>query len=104
MPCSKLSVSSATVLGLTLRTSAGMPVPNGNVTVSLKANGRIARFIEELFPLADTKEFTGTLTVSSQTGLIAGTAMGSNPGELTTMSVSPLNQIGADRSIWRAAP
>ena len=61
--------------------------------ISLKANGQTARFIEELFPGADTKQFTGTLTVSSQSGLIAGTAieLGSKPGEFTTMPVSPLN-------------
>jgi hypothetical protein len=87
------SVSSATVLSLTLRNASGSPVPGGNTMIALKANGQIARFIEELFPGADTKDFTGTLTVNSQVGLIAGTAieLGSKPGEFTTMPVSPLN-------------
>ena len=69
-----------------------MRAPGGEATLQLPANGHVARFIEELFPDADTSEFEGTLTVTAKKGTIAGTAIqvGSKPGEFTTLPVTPL--------------
>jgi len=79
-------------LALTLRDFYGIPVPGGQTTLQLPADGQVARFIEELFPNADTSEFKGTLTVVAETGSIAATALqtGSKPGEFTTMPVAVL--------------
>ena len=79
-------------LTLTLRDLNGIPVPQGQATLQLAPDGQVARFIDELFPNADTSEFSGTLTVVAETGLIAATALqtGSKPGEFTTMPVAVL--------------
>jgi hypothetical protein len=86
------SPSAPANLTLTLRDPDGLPVAGGQTTLKLAADGQVARFIEELFPDAETSEFSGTLTVVAETGLIAGTALqtGSKPGELTTMPVAIL--------------
>ncbi|MBI3939281.1 MAG: hypothetical protein HY315_00465 [Acidobacteria bacterium] len=77
---------------LTLRRSNAETVPGGQATLQLKANGHTARFIQELFPGADTAEFEGTLTVTAEGGNVVGTAiqLGSNPGEFTTLPVTAL--------------
>jgi hypothetical protein len=79
-------------LTLTLRNKNGDPVTGGQVTQQLPANGHLAKFIQELFPTADTREFEGTLTVTASGATVAGTAiqLGSKPGEFTTLPVSPL--------------
>ncbi len=55
-------------------------------------NGHLARFIDELFPEADTADFTGTLTVTAVGGTIAATAieLGNQLGQFTTLPVNPL--------------
>jgi hypothetical protein len=40
----------------------------------LSANGHVSRFLEELFPDADLREFQG-LTVTAEGGSIVGTAI-----------------------------
>lgn len=84
--------ASAPSLSLTLRNQGGEPVAEGQAVIDLPANGHLARFIEELFPNADTAEFEGTLTVSAEGGTVAGTAieLGSQPGEFTVLPVTPL--------------
>lgn len=79
-------------LSITLRNAAGAEVPGGQASLTLPANGHVARFIQELFPGADTREFAGTVTVSVSGGRIAATALelGSGPGEFTTLPVTPL--------------
>ncbi|MGW8180142.1 MAG: hypothetical protein ACWGQW_15485 [bacterium] len=83
------AVDSPVTLSLTLRNQDGEPVVDGEATLQLTGYGHIARFIQELFPNADTENFEGTLTVEAQGGTIAGTAiqLGSAPGEFTTLPV-----------------
>ncbi|HEY3131306.1 MAG TPA: S8 family peptidase [Acidobacteriota bacterium] len=86
------SIGSPVSLTLTLRTKSGDMVNGGQVSLTLPANGHLARFIQELFPDADTQEFDGTLTVTAQGGNVAGTAiqLGSKPGQFTTLPVTAL--------------
>jgi hypothetical protein len=86
------SIGSPVALTLTLRTKNGDMVNGGQVPLTLPANGHLARFIQELFPDANTQEFDGTLTVTAQGGNVAGTAiqLGSNPGQFTTLPVTAL--------------
>lgn len=86
------SAGPAVRVTLTLRRSNAETVPGGQTALQLKANGHTAKFIQELFPSADTGEFEGTLTVTAEGGNVVGTAiqLGSNPGEFTTLPVTPL--------------
>ena len=85
-----ISTQAGGTLIMTLRDQGGVVLPNGQIAVQIAARGHIARFIEELFPAADTREFQGTLTVSSDHGPIAGMAiqLGSRAGEFTTLPVT----------------
>jgi len=85
-----ISTQDGGTLIMTLRDQGGVVLPNGQIAVQMAARGHIARFIEELFPAADTREFQGTLTVSSDHGPIAGMAiqLGSRAGEFTTLPVT----------------
>ena len=57
---------------------------------NLAAGGHLARFVEELFPEANTQNFHGTLSVEVTGGKVAATALelGSKPGEFTTLPVT----------------
>jgi len=80
-------------VSLTLRNQQGRPVSGGQLELALRANGHTARFLEELFPNADTGEFLGTVTVTAEGGTIVGTAIqvGLGEGRLTaTLPVTPL--------------
>lgn len=80
-------------LTLSLQDKQGAPVAGGRATVSgVPAGGHLALFINELFPTADTDAFEGTLLVRSSGGRIAATVLelGTNPGEFTTLPVTPL--------------
>lgn len=77
---------------LTLNDKNGEPVPGGSVSiVDLSPLGHQSRFIFELFPEADTEEFLGTLTGTVAGGKVATTALelGVQPGEFTTLPVTP---------------
>ncbi|MBI4457263.1 MAG: hypothetical protein HY644_15395 [Acidobacteria bacterium] len=82
----------AVTLHLVLRNASGQPVAGGTTTIALKAGGHVARFIDELFPSADTNNFEGTLTVTAEGGGIAATAiqLGSQAGQFTTLPVTRL--------------
>jgi len=86
------SVGSTVTLTLTLRGKDGQAVANGVSTITLKENGHVARFVEQLFPEADTSDFEGTLTVTAAGGNIVGTAiqLGAKAGEITTLPVTEL--------------
>jgi hypothetical protein len=88
------SLDTPVTVTLTLRDQNGVPVSGGQTTLQLPSNGHSARFIDELLPNANTREFEGTLTVSSTSGNVIGTAIqtGSGLGELTTLPVTPLRQ------------
>ena len=82
----------AITLNLTLRDSTGAAVQGGEAERNLGDNGHLAKFIDELFPEADTADFTGTLTVTAAGGTIAATAieLGNQPGQFTTLPVNAL--------------
>jgi hypothetical protein len=86
------SIGSPVSVRVTLRNEKGEAVAGGQVTLALRANGHFARFVEQLFPEADTKNFHGTITVSAEGGQIAGTAIqiGGRAGQFTTLPVTEL--------------
>lgn len=80
-------------LTLTLRQNSGVTVAAGTATIrDLPAGGHIARFLEELFPEADTQNFQGTMSAEVTGGTVGATALelGSSPGEFTTLPVTPI--------------
>jgi hypothetical protein len=87
-----ISTETSVNLALTLRDAGGSIVTNGFEQRTLPAGGHIAQFVHELFPNADTREFEGTLTATSESGPIAGIALqlGARPGEFTTLPATPL--------------
>jgi hypothetical protein len=87
-----VSLETTSTLTFTLRDQGGMLVPGGEVQLTVPANGHVAKFIQELFPQADTRQFAGSLAVTSANGPIAGLAiqLGGRAGEFTTMPVAPL--------------
>jgi len=87
-----ISTETTTNLTLTLRDQGGLLVPGGEVQLTVPANGHVAKFIHELFPQSDTREFVGSLSVASANGPIAGVViqLGGRPGEFTTLPVVPL--------------
>ncbi|MDA2929078.1 SBBP repeat-containing protein [Acidobacteria bacterium AH-259-O06] len=87
------STGTAVTLNLVLRNANGQALAGGETAIDLAANGHTARFIDELFPSADTGEFQGTLTVTAEGGEIATTALelGTQPGQFTTLPVTPLH-------------
>ncbi|MBI4457261.1 MAG: hypothetical protein HY644_15385 [Acidobacteria bacterium] len=86
------SVGAEVSVTLTLRRSNALVVAGGQAGLQLKTNGHTAKFIEELFPGADTAEFEGTLTATAEGGNVVGVAiqLGSKPGEFTTLPVTAL--------------
>ena len=86
------STAAQVKVSLTLRDQLGQPVSGGQLELVLRANGHMARFLEELFPNADTRDFQGTLTVTAEGGTIVGTAIqvAFQEGRLTTLPVTEL--------------
>ncbi|UCF37680.1 MAG: hypothetical protein JSU96_02080 [Acidobacteriota bacterium] len=69
--------------------NAGERVPNGVATRQIPANGRIAEFIQELFPAASTADFTGTLEVRARAGRFAAIGLELEVGKrFTTLPVT----------------
>ena len=89
--------SGEVTLDLSLRFEDGDPVPDGSTTRTIVGEGQLVDFINGLFPAVfpnppDGPEiFVGSLVVTSD-GVIAATAIeqGTNPGEFTTLPVTPL--------------
>lgn len=80
-------------ISLTLRDKTGTAVPGGTATIrNLVGRGHRARFLDELFPEANTQNFLGTISVEVTGGMVAATALelGSKPGEFTTLPVTPV--------------
>ena len=85
------STGEPVTLNCVLRDTAGAPVPNGAGEISLSANGHLSRFIQELFPEADTSQFNGVLTLSARDGAeFSATAIEFGTGRFTTIPVTPL--------------
>lgn len=85
----------APVLNLTLRNQDGEIAATRTIE-DFALRGHLANFIDELFPDFFTPEnlddFSGTLVVEVKGGEVAATALelGSNPGEFTTLPVTPI--------------
>ncbi len=79
---------------LTLKDSAGMDVTNGAGVQMVPVNGRVARFLDELFPTASTDGFVGTILIEARDGgRFAAVALELGPGgsgAFTTLSVTPI--------------
>src|SRR5207249_5017641 len=76
---------------LTLRDEGGVPIPGGGSTFESPANGHLARFLEQLFPEAETREFRGTVTVTAEGGSIVGTVLRfGSKGQIAALPVIPL--------------
>ena len=78
---------------LILRDEDGNPVPSGETTLKIPANGFISLTTGELFPRAETSEFEGTLTVeASESNIISSILrIDSIRKEVLNIPVAPLN-------------
>ncbi|HSR54247.1 MAG TPA: hypothetical protein VLV83_25765 [Acidobacteriota bacterium] len=79
---------------LTLKDSEGLALPEGTAVLrDLQPEARVAMFISELFPEAQTSEFGGTLCIQASQGKLAAVALelGAAPGQFTTLPVSTLD-------------
>jgi hypothetical protein len=87
-----ISTEATSTIQLTLRDSGGIIIPGGSTNAIIPAGGHTARFIHEVFPDADTREFSGSVTVSSENGPISGVAiqLGLTTGEFTTFPGLPI--------------
>jgi hypothetical protein len=78
---------------LSLLDAQGITVPDGTAVIEdFPALGHLARYVDQLFPEADTKDFRGAIVLESEGGEIAAMAveMGHEPGQFTTLPVTPL--------------
>ena len=81
----------AQTVDLTLKDEGGELVVGGTASRRIEAGGRIAEFIEQLFPEADTTHFKGEICIRAQNGQIAVLVVELEEGRaFTTLPVSPL--------------
>jgi hypothetical protein len=83
----------AQTVELTLKNEIGEVVANGTASRTIEPQGRIAEFIHEIFPDADTTDFKGEICVRSQAGRIAVVALELDftGGVFTTLPVSSID-------------
>ena len=83
----------AQTVELTLKDESGEVVANGTASRTIEPQGRIAEFIHEIFPDADTTDFKGEICVRSQAGRIAVVALELDftGGVFTTLPVSSID-------------
>ena len=76
---------------LTLLGLDGIPISNGETTVSLPSNGQIARFVEQIYQDSgiDFSQFRGSLEVDSPEP-INGIAIRTEPGHFSTLPVTEI--------------
>ena len=81
-------------LGVSCRLMSGGIVLE-EAEIPLEANGQEARYIEELFPLADTSDFVGSVRCTAP-GLFTGVAVELDAGNriFTTLPVMPVARTG----------
>ena len=81
----------AQTIDLELKDEDGLVVPGGEATRHIEAGGRIAEFIEQFFPEADTADFKGEITIRARAGQIAVIVLELEVGRaFTTLPVSPI--------------
>ena len=80
----------AQTIDLELRDEDGLVVPGGEASRTIEAGGRIAEFIEQFFPEADTADFKGDISIRARAGQIAVIVLELEVGRaFTTLPVSP---------------
>ncbi|MEE8584470.1 MAG: hypothetical protein V3T83_06410, partial [Acidobacteriota bacterium] len=86
--------SDAIEVEISLKNTSGEVVPGGTGMLKIAGRGRVAAFIEELFPDAGSADFQGSICLRATTGEIAVIAleMGGQPGEFTTLPVSVIEE------------
>ena len=81
----------AQTIDLELRDEDGLVVPGGEASRTIEAGGRIAEFIEQFFPEADTADFKGEISIRARAGQIAVIVLELEVGRaFTTLPVSPI--------------
>ena len=83
---------SAQTVELILKDESGYTVRGGRVGKEIEAGGRIAEFIQEIFPDADTADFRGEISIEAMAGKVAAMALELDTnGVFTTLPVSPID-------------
>ena len=81
----------AQTIDLELKDEDGLVVPGGEASRTIEAGGRIAEFIEQFFPEADTADFKGEISIRARAGQIAVVVLELEVGRaFTTLPVSPI--------------
>ena len=82
----------AQTIDLELKDEDGLVVPGGEASRTIRAGGRIAAFIEQFFPEADTADFKGEISIQARAGQIAVIVLELEVGRaFTTLPVSPID-------------
>ena len=82
----------AQTVDLELKDEDGLVVPGGEASRTIEAGGRIAAFIEQFFPEADTADFKGEISIRARAGQIAVIVLELEVGRaFTTLPVSPID-------------
>ena len=83
---------SAQTVEFLLKDESGSTVSGGRSSKKIEARGRIAQFVQEIFPDANTTDFRGELSIRAQAGRVAAMALELDPGGVfTTLPVSPID-------------
>ena len=81
----------AQTIDLELKDESGLVVPGGEASRHIEAGGRIAEFVEQFFPEADTTDFKGEISIRARAGQIAVIVLELEVGRaFTTLPVSPI--------------
>ena len=82
----------AQTIDLELKDENGLVVPGGESSRHIEPGGRIAEFIEQFFPDADTTDFKGEISIRAGAGQIAVIVLELEVGRaFTTLPVSPID-------------
>ena len=82
----------AQTVDLELKDESGLVVPGGEASRHIEAGGRIAQFIQGIFPEADTTDFKGEISIRARAGQIAVIVLELETGRaFTTLPVSPID-------------
>ena len=83
---------SAQTVELILKDESGYTVRGGRADREIEAGGRIAEFIQEIFPDADTADFRGEISIEAMAGKVAAMALELDTGGVfTTLPVNPID-------------
>ena len=85
---------SAQTVELILKDESGYTVRGGRAGREIEAGGRIAEFIQEIFPDADTADFRGEISIEAMAGKVAAMALELDTGGVFT--ILPVSQINRD--------